>query len=72
MGTTITIIELVACLSVKKILFANWILITSLQLFVYINDWNVMYPKNLQALMKEFRRITLGEFIDDLKIGRQI
>ena len=29
-GSTITIIELVACLSVKQVLFANWILITSL------------------------------------------
>ena len=64
-GTTITIIELIACLSVKQVLFANWILITSLQFYVYINDWNVLYPKDLQALMKEFRRITLGEFFDD-------
>ena len=67
-----TILELVACLSVKQVLFANWILITSLQVFVYINDWNVLYPKNLQALMKELRRITLGEFIDDFKAGRKI
>ena len=47
-------------------------MITSLQLFVYMNDWNVIYPKKLQALMKEFRRITLGEFVDDMEVGRQI
>ena len=71
-GTTFTILELIACLSVKQILFANWILVTGLQVFVYMNDWNVLYPKGLQALLKEFRRILLGEFIDDFDAGRRI
>ena len=71
-GSAFTILELVACLSVKKILFANWILVTALQVFVYINDWNVIYPKSLQALMKEFRRLLLGEFVDDFDAGRRI
>ena len=37
-----------------------------------MNDWNVLYPKGLQALLKEFRRILLGEFIDDFDAGRRI
>ena len=71
-GATITIIELITCFSLKKALYVNWLLITNLQLFVYINDWNLLYPRFLQALMKEFRRITLGEFVDDLEVGRKL
>ena len=47
-------------------------MITNLQLFVYINDWNVLYPTNLQAILMEFRRITLGEFIEDLQLGKKL
>ena len=58
--------------SLKKALHVNWLLITDLQFFVYINDWNVLYPRDLQVLMKELRRIALGEFVDDLEFGRKI
>ena len=43
-----------------------------MQIYVYINDWNLVYPRDLQALMKEFRRITLGEFVDDFEVGRKL
>ena len=66
-GSTITILELIVSFSLKKALYANWILITNFQLFIFINDWSVVYPKNLQALMMEFRRITLGEFVLAIK-----
>ena len=58
--------------SLKKALYVNWLLITDLQFYVYINDWNMLYPRDLQALMKELRRITLGEFVDDFEFGRKI
>ena len=47
-------------------------MITTLQFYVYMNDWNVLYPKYIQVLMGELRRITLGEFIDDFEFGRKI
>ena len=58
--------------SLKKALHVNWLLLTNLQIYVYINDWNLLYPRNLQGLLKEFRRISLGEFIDDFEIGQKV
>ena len=58
--------------SLKKALHVNWLLITDLQFYVYINDWNVLYTRELQGLMKEFRRIALGEFVDDFEFGQKM
>ena len=64
--------QIVSMLSLKKALFASWLLVTNLQFFVYINDWNLLYPRNLQGLLKEFRRLALGEFVDDFEFGRKV
>ena len=46
-GAAFTSIQIVAMFSLKKALHVNWLLITSLQIYVYINDWNLLYPRNL-------------------------
>ena len=46
-----------------------WILILTLQFFVYIAMWQVRYPSMIHFLLYELKRVTLGEFIDDLPVG---
>ena len=49
-----------------------WVLILTLQFYVYIALWQVRYTTILSFLLFEFRRIALGEFMDDLDIGKVI
>ena len=49
-----------------------WILILTLQFFVYIATWNIRYPSTLRFLFYELRKISLGEFLDDLDIGKYV
>ena len=49
-----------------------WILILTLQFFVYIAAWNIRFPPITRFLLHELRKISLGEFLDDLEIGKHI
>ena len=65
----ITILEIVIILMFKKVLFSMWVLILTLQFFVYISLWQVRYPSILHFLLYELKRVALGEFMDDLDLG---
>ena len=49
-----------------------WTLILTLQFFVYIASWNIRFPPITRFLLHELRKISLGEFLDDLEIGKHI
>ena len=49
-----------------------WILILTLQFFVYIATWNIRYPSTSRFLFHELRKISLGEFLDDIDIAGYI
>ena len=49
-----------------------WILILTLQFFVYIALWQIRYPSTLYFVLFELKRIALGEFMDDLDLGALI
>ena len=49
-----------------------WILILTLQFFVYIASWQIRYPGTVNFLLYELKRIALGEFMDDLSLGNEI
>ena len=53
----------------KKVLFSMWMLILTLQFFVYMYTWQVRYPNTLQFILYELKRVALGEFMDDLDVG---
>lgn len=46
-----------------------WILILTLQFFVYISTWQVRFPGTLKFILYELKRVSLGEFMDDLDVG---
>ena len=68
-GVAIGMWEIALILLFKKVLFSMWILILTLQFFVYMATWQVRYPGTLHFLLYELKRIALGEFMDDLDIG---
>lgn len=49
-----------------------WILILTLQFFVYMAQWQVRYPNTLQFLLYELKKVALGEFMDDLDVGGEV
>jgi hypothetical protein len=46
-----------------------WILLGVIQFYVYIGVWRLELTKILQIILKEFKRVALGEFMDDLNIS---
>ena len=71
-SVAVTIWEIIIIMAFKKVLFSMWILILTLQFFVYMATWQVRYPGTLHFILYELKRIALGEFMDDLDIGNEI
>ena len=71
-GMGLAIWEIILLFFFKKTLFSMWILILTLQFFVYMATWNIRYPRVMKFLLHELRKISLGEFLDDLEIGGNI
>jgi len=68
----VTIWEIVIIMAFKKVLFSMWVLILTLQFFVYMATWQVRYPGKLHFILYELKRIALGEFMDDLPLGDKV
>ena len=71
-GIAATITEIVVLFAAKKLIFSMWVLILTLQFFVFIAVWQIRYPDRIRFLLHEFRRIALGEFLDDIDFGKEI
>ena len=69
MGVAFSLWEIVLIILFKKVLFSMWILILTLQFFVYISLWQVRYPSTLHFIMYELKKIALGEFMDDIDLS---
>ena len=67
-----SIIEVLLIFFAKQFIFSMWVLILTLQFFVFIAVWQITYPRKIKLLITEFRRMALGEFMDDLDIGSEI
>ena len=71
-GTVITIIEVIICLVTGKALNSMWILINALQFTVFISMWLIDMPDRIRIILAKLRKIVMGEFIEDLQIGKSI
>ena len=56
----------------QKALFSLWNLILTLQFLTYISVWQIRYPKVLGFVLTKLRVIALGEFVDNLEIGKHL
>ena len=70
-GVTLSFGEIIACFTFGKVLSFMWILINALQLIVFMGIWQILYPDFLQVALAELRRVSWGEYFDDLEIGRR-
>ena len=52
-SVAVTIWEIIIIMAFKKVLFSMWILILTLQFFVYMATWQVRYPGTLHFLLYE-------------------
>ena len=68
-GSAIAFWQLILFVFFGKTLNAMWTLINALQFFVYIATWQIDFPLSMQVIVLEIRRLTQGEYFDDLKLG---
>ena len=69
-GLSYCILELIVCFSLNKSLTSMWILVNTSQFLAFISMWLIQLPTYTRLMLNEFRRIYLGEFIDDLEFGQ--
>ena len=48
-----------------------WVLLNNLQFFIFIGQWQIRYPKFIQAIFDEMTKIALGQYFDDFEFGKQ-
>ena len=65
-------LEVICLFVLQKALFSLWNLILTLQFLTYISVWQIRYPKVLGFVLTKLRVIALGEFVDNLEIGKHL
>ena len=71
-GATLAVWQIIIFVFANKMLTSMWILVNSTQYFVFIALWQVSYSKLIKVVNKEIRRVSLGEYLNDLEIGKNI
>ena len=66
------IVELVLIFAFQKVLFSMWMLILTVQFLTFMSYWHINYPLIPLFVLSELRKITLGEFLDDIDFGDSI
>ena len=68
-GVILSIWEIVLMFAAGRVLKALWILLHIMQFLCYIGLWQINQPDLIRITLYELKRITLGEYFDDLKPG---
>ena len=68
-GASVAVWEIIMCFALGKALNQMWILLGIIQFYVYIGVWRLDLTNIMQIILKEFKRVALGEFMDDLDIS---
>ena len=71
-GVTLSFGEIIACFVSGKFLTFMWILINAVQILVFLGIWQILYPDFIKVVLSELRRVSWGEYLDDLEIGRRM
>ena len=70
-GASTSILEIVICTVMNKSLHTVWILVDTLQFFAFLSTWQIPYEPITKNILRELRRVVLGEYMDDLDIGKR-
>ena len=71
-GVTLSLGEIIACFASGKMLTFMWILINAVQILVFLGIWQILYPDFIKVVLSELRRVSWGEYLDDLEIGKRM
>lgn len=55
-----------------KALKSIWVLVNCVQFIVYMSTWQIKMADKLRISSLELKRVTLGEFFDDLGIAERL
>ena len=64
--------EIIALFCLGKSISSIWVLINMMQILVFMSLWLITLPNSLILFQIELKRIVLGEFIDELEIGKHV
>ena len=71
-GVTLSVGEIIACFFFGEVIASMWILVNALQLLVFFGIWKILLPELLKVVLTELKRVSWGEYIDDLDVGISI
>ena len=71
-GVTLSLGEIIACFASGKMLTFMWVLINAVQILVFLGIWQILYPDFIKVVLSELRRVSWGEYLDDLEIGKRM
>ena len=71
-GVTLSLGEIIACFASGKMLTFMWVLINAVQILVFLGIWQILYPDFIKIVLSELRRVSWGEYLDDLEIGKRM
>ena len=71
-GASLSIWEILAFTVMNKSLHSVWILVETLQFFAFLSMWQIVYEPVTKVVLEELKRIVLGEYMDDLDIGKRL
>ena len=68
-GMAVTVWEFMLLFSVGKALKSIWVLVNCVQFIVYMGMWQIKTTDKLRISFLELKRVTNGEFFDDLELA---
>ena len=71
-GISITVGEFILLFTAGKALKSIWVLVNCVQFIVYMSMWQIKMTDKLKVASLELKRVTLGEFFDDLEISERV
>lgn len=71
-GGTFSVLEFLGLVSMGKTVTSMWLLINTLQFVVFLGLWQISTSDRLRVTLFETKRISLGEYMDDVDVGGAI
>ena len=68
-GGALSILEVIGCAFMGKTITSMWLFINTLQFIVFLGIWQISTSDRLRATQVEVKRISLGEYFDDIDIA---
>ena len=71
-GGSVAILQILLYLVFEKALNSSRHLIFALQFLDFIKKWQIKLPDRLKLYLNELKRISLGEYLDDVELNKKV